>query len=205
MSPETRETALPGGLSTESRLGASGADCTILRPQRRNGARHGTWREAADPRRDGGSPQGAGGARGLLTATGSTPREAWIRWLAPTFADNDSCYFTGTYSDAYGFPNGLTLPRNVHKDYLRFADAHGFLSLDDRRYILGIERHEFRDILHFHGIIEGPFSPDEMRYLKTMWQMQRGWAKALPVLDGCSSYVTKYALKGDTECFEMRL
>lgn len=128
-------------------------------------------------------------------------------WLAPTFAGNESCYFTGTYSDAYGVPYGLMLPRNVHKDVLRFLDGDtGFLDLSERKYIVGVERHQFRDVLHWHGIIEGPFTKDELRYLKLCWQAsQRGFCRALPVLDGCASYVTKYALKGDTDSFEWRL
>lgn len=131
-------------------------------------------------------------------------REAWIDWLSPRFPTG-SAYITGTYSDSYGFAHGLMLPRNVHKDVKRFLSEHGFLSLDDRDYICGVEAHRYRDILHWHGIISGDFSPDDLRYLQAAWASERGHCRALPVLDGCASYVTKYALKGDTDSFDWRL
>lgn len=137
----------------------------------------------------------------LLVAPGSTAQSAWVAWLAPTFAGNDSCYFTGTYSDKYGVPNGLMLPRNVHKDFTRFLESFQF----EGDFIIGVERHRYRDVLHLHAILEGPFTPAQMRWVKEWWQAQRGHARALPVLDGCESYVTKYALKGDTDSFEWRL
>lgn len=206
-SPETRETALHGGSSSSVSPFGMGhrTDSTILLPHRRNSGRHGS--SGVDGVALGGGRQRSGGsAQGsLLTATGKTPREAWVNWLRPVFAGKDSCYFTGTYSDGYGFPNGLTLTRNVHKDFERFLAHTGFLDLSERRYVNGVERHAYRDILHLHGILEGPFTKDEMRYLKAMWEAERGWCKALPVLDGCESYVTKYALKGDTDSFEWRL
>jgi hypothetical protein len=133
-------------------------------------------------------------------------RDAWVNWLAPVFADGEAAYFTGTYSDEYGYPHGLMLPRNVHADVRRFLlDRNGFADLSDRRWICGVEKHAYRDILHWHGIIEGPFTDDERRYLRWLWQGERGFAKVLPVQDGCASYVTKYALKGDTDSFEWRL
>lgn len=138
----------------------------------------------------------------LLLAPGATARDAWIAWLSPRFADLDSAYLTGTYSDEYGYPHGLTLARNVHKDFRRFlADHH----LEERQFINGVEHHQYRDILHLHAIIEGPFAPGELLALKRCWERERGHAKALPVLDGCTSYVTKYALKGDTEAFDWSL
>lgn len=142
---------------------------------------------------------------GRAIGCGNRVQRAWVEWLAPTFAGTESAYFTGTYSDTYGVPHGLMLPRNVHKDVQRFVQDTGFLDLDSRRYICGVERHLYRDILHWHGIIEGPFTSDELRYLKRLWQLERGYAKVLPVQDGCASYVTKYALKGDTDSFAWRL
>lgn len=138
--------------------------------------------------------------RALTTAR--NPREAWINWVAPRFAC-DSAYFTGTYSDDYGFRFGLMVPRNVHKDLRRFLDKE--INLQDRDFISGVEKHRYRDILHFHGIIQGPFTARELEYLKALWSLSRGHCKVLPVKDGCASYVTKYALKGDTECFDWRL
>lgn len=143
---------------------------------------------------------GAGGG-GLILAAGSTPRDAWIEWLSPVFGTNQSCYFTGTYSDDYGYPNGLMATRNVHKDFRRFLESFDY----DRRYIVGVEPHQWRDILHLHAVLEGPFTDEQMRWVKGFWSLERGHARALPVLDGCASYVTKYALKGDSDNFEWRL
>jgi hypothetical protein len=124
-----------------------------------------------------------------------------VSWLAPVFAGNDSAYFTGTYSDDYGESNGLMLPRNVHKDFRRYLASFDF----GGRYIVGVEQHRYRDILHLHSIIEGPFTAEQLTWLKRFWSVERGHARCLPVLDGCASYVTKYALKGDTDSFEWRL
>lgn len=134
-----------------------------------------------------------------------SPREAWIKWLAPHFAPSGggtAAYLTGTYSDEYGFPNGLTLPRNVHKDLRRFLDE---VSLAESDFICGVEPHRYRDVLHLHAIISGSFTPDQLQHLKLWWSAQRGHSRVLPVLDGCASYVTKYALKGDCESFDWRL
>lgn len=144
----------------------------------------------------------AGAATSLLLAPGCTPRDAWVAWLSPRFSDNDSAYFTGTYSDDYGFENGLMLVRNVHKDFLRFLRSN---RLAGRNFICGVEQHQYRDILHLHGIIEGPFSTEQRQTLKALWSAERGFARVLPVLDRCASYVTKYALKGDTDSFEWSL
>lgn len=147
-------------------------------------------------------PAGSGGGvGGLLLAPGTTPRAAWVAWLAPVFTENGSCYFTGTYSDEYGFSNGLMLVRNVHKDFARFLESFQY----EGRFIVGVEQHQYRDILHLHAILEGPFTPEQMRWVRDWWAAERGHARALPVLDGCASYVTKYALKGDTDSFEWRL
>lgn len=197
-SPETAEAALHGGSSQITNANHHADSTTRLRP-RRNAHRCGTWH---DPESGGAKPAAAGAG-----GRPATVRDTWVRWLAPHFADNDSCYFTGTYSDDYGVPYGLMLPRNVVKDWLRFLDGDtGFLDLTERKFIIGIEKHAFRNVLHFHGIIEGPLTEDERRYLKLCWHAsQRGFCKPLPVLDGCASYVTKYALKGDTDTFEWRL
>lgn len=145
--------------------------------------------------RAGSRGSGAGAGRGGV-------RGAWIRWLAPYFGDNGSAYFTGTYCDDYGYSNGLMLARNVHKDVRRFISEVGW---DDRDFICGVEQHKYRDILHWHGIIQGDFTDFELAYLEGIWEAKRGFARVLPVLDGCTSYVTKYALKGDTDHFEWRL
>lgn len=128
----------------------------------------------------------------------STPREAWIRWLAPRFPGG-SAYFTGTYSDEYGYPHGLTLARNVHHDFRRFLVERELMG---HAFINGVEQHRYRDVLHLHAIIAGDFTDLDRRLLAAEWSADRGHARVLPVLDGCASYVTKYALKGSTESFD---
>lgn len=149
---------------------------------------------------DGGT-HAAAPARDTLLPAGLSPREAWIRWLSPSFTGNDSCYITGTYSDEYGFPNGLMIVRNVHKDFTRFLESFDFTG----DYICGVEPHAFRDILHCHGILQGPFTDPQLKWIKSWWASDRGHCRTLPVQDGCASYVTKYALKGDTDSFGWRL
>lgn len=182
-----------------SELLVAGADCStpctpVVKP-RRNERRHGSW---SAPATACGTPTDA--ACGGKPPT--NPRDAWICWLGPHFENGSAAYFTGTYSDEYGFPHGLMLARNVHADFRRFLNRHGY---SDNEYIIGVEKHQYRDILHLHAIIGGDFDDIERRLLKAQWQAERGHARALPVLDGCASYITKYALKGDTECFEWNL
>jgi hypothetical protein len=136
----------------------------------------------------------------LWSAAGMSPRDAWVAWLAPRFNEG-SAYITGTYSDDYGYPNGLMSARNVHKDFRRFLDEIGL----DGDFICGVEKHLYRDVLHLHGIIGGDFTDPQRRFLKQWWRLDRGFSRVLPVRDGCASYVTKYALKGDTDSFDWRL
>jgi hypothetical protein len=132
---------------------------------------------------------------------GTSVREAWVKWLAPRFTDR-SAYLTGTYSDDYGISHGLMLPRNVHKDFRAFLVEQG---LTGHEFINGVEHHRYRDVLHCHAIIHGDFTDLDLRLLKAAWSVERGFARVLPVQDGCASYVTKYALKGDTESFDWNL
>jgi hypothetical protein len=127
--------------------------------------------------------------------------DGWVRWLAPRFKDG-SAYITGTYTDEYGFANGCTLPRNVHKDFRRFLKECGAEGHD---FINGVEHHQYRDVLHLHAVLKGPYDAGELEWLKAYWSAKRGHARVLPVLDGCASYVTKYALKGDAEAFDWSL
>lgn len=139
----------------------------------------------------------------LITCT--SPREGWIQWLQPRFlpsGDGHCAYFTGTYKDEYGYSYGLTLPRNVHKDFRRFLKE---VRLDSTDFICGVERHRYRDVLHLHAVVHGAFSAEQLRFLKRWWSVDRGHARVLPVLDGCVSYITKYALKHDTDSFDWRL
>lgn len=146
-------------------------------------------------------------------------QDAWVSWLAPHFAENASAYFTGTYREAYGIENGLTLVRNVHKDFRRFLkanDIHG-------DFVVAAEPHRFRsryrdgksgspwrhaeyaNVLHLHAVMQGPFTPADLQLLNAWWQVDRGHARVLPVLDGAMSYVAKYALKADSDAFDWRL
>jgi hypothetical protein len=133
----------------------------------------------------------------------ATARQAWVAWLAPRFPQG-SAYFTGTYSDEYGVPHGLMLARNVHHDFRRFLVERGLMAAE---FINGVEQHAYRDssVLHCHAIIQGEFSDIDRRLLKAEWAATRGYARVLPVLDGCASYVTKYALKDDTYNFDWNL
>jgi len=131
-----------------------------------------------------------------------TPRDAWVMWLSPRFSGNESAYVTGTYSDEYGFPHGLMKTRNVHKDVRLWLKSLGLETLE---FICGAEEHAYRDILHWHGIVKGPFSDLERAILKASWSAERGHCRVLPVLDGCASYVTKYALKADSDAFDWNL
>lgn len=141
------------------------------------------------------------GAAGLLLSRALTPREAWIEWLSPRFSGNASAYLTGTYREDYGLAHGLMLQRNVHKDFRRYLESFAFQG----DYIVAVERHAYRDILHLHAILAGPYNDEQLKWLKGQWSVDRGHARVLPVLDGCASYVTKYALKNDTDAFEWRL
>lgn len=212
--PKTTEGAVAAAPSTVSESPSLNRPQQSIIPRRRNAHRVGSAQRLqefaalgrADTRRPAGGPEGdpEGPARaecgGLLLAPGATPRDAWVAWLAPRFAGNASCYFTGTYSDDYGVPNGLMLQRNVHKDFARFLESFEYQG----DYVVAVEQHAFRDVLHLHAILAGPFTEDQMLWVKRWWSAERGHARALPVLDGCSSYVTKYALKNDTDAFEWR-
>lgn len=144
---------------------------------------------------------GAGGVQA------TTARQGWIDWLSPAFApsspEHNAMYFTGTYSDDYGLPNGLMLQRNVHKDFRRWLDKE--TDLGEHDFVCAVERHAYRDILHLHAMVAGSFTADELLYYKRMWAATRGHARSLPILDGCASYVTKYALKADTDALDFRL
>jgi len=128
-------------------------------------------------------------------------RGLWLAWIAPRFKEG-AVYFTGTYSEEYGYANGLMSARNVHKDFRRFLAEHGMTNVE---FVNGVEKHQYRDILHCHGIIAGEFTDLDRYLLDAEWQRDRGFCRVLPVLDGCASYVTKYALKNDTDNFDWNL
>jgi len=200
MERRKRKTALAGAAFTNS----SGDTTKLILPRasdaRRNSNRQLAFGVTGTPgARDAEGDRAAGVPAAVVLA--KDVRVAWVEWLAPNFANGEACYFTGTYSDDYGLANGLMLARNVHKDWARFLEAFGF----EGKWICGVEQHRYRDILHLHAILGGEWSEVERKLIKAWWSVDRGHAKSLPVLDKCASYVTKYALKHDTDSFEWRL
>jgi len=211
MSPRTAEGAAPTAPSSDSPSEKSTRRIYLSRNAHKREALArraafdslGAERESVhghEPRSGGGGGRVAG-AESLLLAPGTSARDAWVSWLAPVFADNDSCYFTGTYSDDYGIPNGLMNQRNVFKDWKRFLESFGW----DGQFIVAVEQHRWRDVLHLHAILAGPMTDDQRAWIRTAWACDRGHARSLPVQDGCASYVTKYALKHDSDAFDWRL
>ena len=131
-------------------------------------------------------------------AGAASPREAWVRWLAPRFPGG-AAYFTGTYSEDYGLSQGLMLARNVHHDFRRFLVECGLMGAE---FITGVEQHKYRDVLHLHAIIGGDFDDLDRRLLKARWERDRGYARVLPVLDFRASYDQARAKGGDTVNFD---
>jgi hypothetical protein len=103
------------------------------------------------------------------------------------------CFFTGTYSDAYGYSHGLMLPRNAQADFRRFLKSQG---LGDASFACAVEDHACRAIVHLHALI-AVRSIADMDRIHAAWASDRGLASAPPCTDGGLSYVCKYALKGD--------
>ena len=125
--------------------------------------------------------------------------EGWADLLAPMFATGGCCNLTGTYSDQYGYGHGLMLARNVIKDFRAFCRDQGRLS---ESACIGVERHPSgRDVLHFHAIIGGDWTEQEMHDAEALWISARGWAKAKPIVDraGCIEYAAKHLLKQRAE------
>ena len=125
--------------------------------------------------------------------------DGWVDLLAPMFATGNCCNLTGTYSDAYGYAHGLMLARNVIKDFRAFCRTLGH-SADCA--CIGVERHPSgRDVLHFHAVIGGDWTKQEMRDAEALWISARGWAKAKPISDraGAIEYAAKHLLKQRAE------
>lgn len=122
--------------------------------------------------------------------------DSWVGLLSPYFDGHRAVNLTGTYRDDYGQSHGLMLPRNVRRDFLRAVEherPHVFTP-----WCLGIERHNTgRDVLHFHAMLGGDWSDDEITRLKAFWTYTRGWAVAKPVsaTGGCVAYCAKHLLK----------
>lgn len=142
------------------------------------------------------------GRHGLQTPPTGSPRQAWLDYLAPRFSDGT--YVTLTFADTPNDPSntrGLNHPEVVTRHIHQWLSDIGY----DFDFIFGIEPHAFRDILHAHGILSLPTTPEQRDFLQASWATKHGYAKVLPVTDNCVSYVTKYALKGSTECWDWRL
>jgi hypothetical protein len=122
--------------------------------------------------------------------------DSWADFLDPHFGNGGACNLTGTYSDEYGYSHGLMLPRNVITDFRAFLRSQGLIG---RSYCIGVEYHPttHRAILHFHAMISGDFTDQDLDNLQAMFTATRGWAKAKPVTDrhGCARYAAKHLLK----------
>jgi len=133
--------------------------------------------------------------------------DQWVTFLSPLFASSGSVHFTGTYSDEYGYANGLMHPRNVFKDFGSF-----YRSLKRTRQeplAIGVEKHPGgRKILHLHALIGGSWDSADRERLTAEWRRHRGWATATEVHDreGCVGYAAKHLMKQDAEdCFDIRI
>lgn len=142
--------------------------------------------------------QAAGGA-GAGNHRVDPVRDAWIEMLLPHFSEADCCFFTGTYSDAYGYPNGMMKPDNVLRDWRRFLKKH---HLEHTDWVVCAEPHQERAIWHVHALLAD--CDKKMRQmLKADWGATRGGADAPRLHDGGVNYATKYALKsGESIMFD---
>lgn len=126
--------------------------------------------------------------------------DAWVELLGPHFDASSSVNLTGTYSDSYGESNGLMLVRNVSRDFLR-ALAHERPDVW-LPWCIGIEQHNtHRNVLHFHAMVGGDWSDEQIASLKAYWDFSRGWSVAKRVSDsgGCVAYCAKHLLKRGSE------
>src|SRR5665811_145654 len=121
--------------------------------------------------------------------------ESWGWFLEPDYGSGQACNLTGTYSDDYGYSHGLMLARNVIKDFQRFRRSIG---RSHEAACIGVEHHPStnRAILHFHALISGDWTEDELKRCKADWS-SRGWAVAQHVdkREGCIQYAAKHLLK----------
>lgn len=132
--------------------------------------------------------------------------DSWVALLSPYFDHCEAASLTLTYSDDYGYRNGLMLPRNVRSDFLR-ALAHcrpGFV-----RNCQGIEHHNTgRLILHSHGMLGGDWSQSDRDDFKSYWDNTRGWSRVEAVTErgGCVAYCAKHLLKrGAADLFDFQV
>jgi len=120
-------------------------------------------------------------------------RDAWVSLVQEKLGDERVCFFTGSYRDDVGYPNGFMLARNVQRDFKRFLAAGGY---DDCDWVCAVEKHPSgRDVLHLHALLSN-MTDTEMHALEHDWTESRGWSKAVRCHDGGVRYCCKYALKG---------
>jgi len=115
--------------------------------------------------------------------------------VANHMTGSGDCFFTGTYSDPYGYAHGLMKSRNVIKDFERFLVSQ---ELENHNWVCAVEVHVFRDILHLHALISGVGEFADRVELQKAWRSSgRGQqVTADPLQDKGIWYATKYALKG---------
>jgi hypothetical protein len=97
--------------------------------------------------------------------------------------------------------------RNVIKD---FGSFRRLIGRQADPACIGVElapqgRITGRPILHFHAMIGGTWSADDLQDAQRLWTDTRGWAVAKPVTDrgGCVEYAAKHLLKqGSADNFE---
>jgi hypothetical protein len=119
---------------------------------------------------------------------------AWVETIYLRMGIRNVCFFSGSYSDKYGYPHGLMLPRNVQADFKRALADYGFANRD---WFDAVEAHKTgRDVLHCHALI-ADMSREDMRLLEACWTRDRGWSKAVRCHDGGVNYCCKYVLKSN--------
>jgi hypothetical protein len=126
--------------------------------------------------------------------------DCWVGLLGPYFDESSAVNITGTYRDDYGESNGLMAVRNVLRDFAR-AVRHERPDEGLARAI-GVERHNTgRDVLHFHAMVGGDWTSEQIESLKRYWDFSRGWSVVKPVSDlgGCVAYCAKHLLKRGAE------
>lgn len=121
---------------------------------------------------------------------------AWCQMVQDRMSGQGDVFFTGTYSDEYGYAHGLMLSRNIIKDFERFLTSQG---LETHNWVCAVEKHKYRDILHLHALISSVGDTAQHIAIEQAWrQSKRGrQVTAAPLADRGYAYCTKYALKGE--------
>jgi hypothetical protein len=124
--------------------------------------------------------------------------DSWSDFLAPQFPDG-ATFFTFTYGD-----DKLAELAKKRGESCRFAYSPRGVQSDIRRFLklveyqgphfTAVEPHQYRDVLHAHGLL-GPLEDDRRHRLFTTWLGTRGRLQLLPATAGAFPYVCKYALK----------